>query len=152
VFWFRRNVRRFTAAESFRSYMEGVRELHQYDNEANAEEPDEEVINLHLNNARDFFRDCVETYPDDLLPRYYLGIVLGIQGQNEQARSLRLELEQEPPDAHAVNPDTLFLQAAKHFETIAERVDGGKGGEDLLGYSQYNRAQVLAKTAPVRTP
>ena len=147
---FRRNVRSFTAAESFRSFMEGVRELHHYDKEADELEPDEDLLNQHLKNAESCLRQCVETYPDDLLPRYYFGIVLSIQGQAEQARHLRAELQNKQFETETVSPDTLFLQAAKHFETIAQRVDGGKDGQDLWNYSQYNRAQALAKTAPVQ--
>lgn len=151
---FRRNVRRFTAAESFRSFMEGVRELHRYDKEADELEPDEDLLSQHLENAEKYFRECVETYPDDLLPRYYFGIVLSIQGQTEQARRLRSELQDKQSETKTVtktvSPDTLFLQAAKHFETIARQVDSGKDGRDLLAYSQYNRAQALAKTAPVQ--
>ena len=150
--WFRRNVRRFTEAVSFRFFMEGVRELHHYDKEADEPQPDEELLNLHLKNAEKHLRECVETYPDDLLPRYYFGIVLGLKAQVEQARELRSKLEGKPPEADAISPDTLFVQAAKHFEIIAQRVGGGKDGTDLREFSQYNRAQALARTTPVRKP
>src|ERR1700730_18182615 len=122
---FRRNVRSFTAAESFRSFMEGVRELHRYDKEADKLEPDEDLLVQHLKNAESCLRECVETYPDDLLPRYYFGIVLSIQGQAEQARHLRAELQDKQSETKTVSPDPLFLQAAKHFETIAQRAHCG---------------------------
>jgi hypothetical protein len=132
--------------------MEGVRELHHYDKEADEPQPDEDLLNLHLKKAQDFFRDCVETYSDDLLPRYYFGIALSLQAQAEQARRFRSELLGEQPQTDAASPDELFVLAAKHFETIARSVDGGKDGQDLLAYSQYNRAQALAKTAPIPKP
>jgi hypothetical protein len=144
-----RNVRKFTKAESFRSFMEGVRALHCYDNEADLDEPDEDLLNKHLGKAEEFFRDCVETYPNDLLPRYYYGIVLSTRGQVEQARQLRSELGQGQSGTSSVDPDSLFLRAAKHFEKIAGQVGRGKSGRDLLVYAQYNQAQALAKTQPI---
>jgi tetratricopeptide (TPR) repeat protein len=147
---FRRPVRRFTKAESFQSFIEGVRELHHYDKEADENEPDAGLLCQHLKKAEEYFRECVETYPDDLLPRYYFGIVLSVRGQVEQARRLRSELEETKSDPATISPDELFLQAAKHFEKIADQVGGGKDGRDLLVFAQYNQAQALAKTEPIK--
>jgi hypothetical protein len=146
---FSRNVRRFSAAESFRSFMEGVRELHHYDKEADESQPDEDLLNCHLEKSEKYLRDCVETYPEDLLPRYYFGIVLSLKAQVEQARQLRSKLQNEAPAPSGASPDELFVQAARHFEIITQRVGGGKDGQDLRKFSQYNRAQALAKTAPI---
>lgn len=87
--------------------------------------------------------------PTTCLPRYYFGIVLSVRAQVEQARELRSELEKKPAPS-AVSPERLFLQAAKHFEKIAQQVGGGKDGRDLLAFSQYNQAQALAKTPPIQ--
>jgi hypothetical protein len=140
------NARKFTKAESFRLFMEGVRALHCYDSEADKDQPDEDLLTRHLGNAEKSFRDCVETYPNDLLPRYYFGIVLSTRGQSEQSRVLRSQLGE---GQSSVDPDSLLLQAAKHFERITEQVGRGKSGRDLLVYAQYNQAQALAKTQPI---
>jgi hypothetical protein len=140
------DARKFTKAESFRLFMEGVRALHSYDSEADKDQPDEDLLNQHLGNAEKSFRDCVETYPNDLLPRYYFGIVLSTRGQIEQSRVLRSQLGE---GQSSVDPDSLLLQAAKHFERITKQVGRGKSGRDLLVYAQYNQAQALAKTQPI---
>lgn len=139
-----RSVRRFTKAESFRLFMEGLRALQFYDAEADKSEPvEEEILNRHITAAHRFFQECSDTYPNDILPRYYLGIVLTICGQIEQARQLRSDLKKT--ESNAGHPDALFLQAAEIFAKIADEVGG-----DLLAYSQYNQAQALAKTGPIR--
>jgi hypothetical protein len=142
------NARRFTKAESFRLFMEGVRALHGYDHEADEDDPDEDLLNRHLADAEKCFGHCVETYPNDLLPRYYFGILLSTRGQLEQAKLLRSQLG-AGQSTSSVDPDTLLLQAATHFERITEQVGRGKSGRDLLVYAQYNQAQALAKTQPI---
>ena len=92
--WFGRSVRRFTAAEGFRLFMEGVRSLQHYDKKAASDPPaDEDTLNKLLADAQSYFQNCVDTYPKDILPRYYLGIVLSILAQVEQARNLRSQIE-----------------------------------------------------------
>jgi tetratricopeptide (TPR) repeat protein len=143
-----RSVRKFTKAESFQLFMEGLRSLQSYDEEADKDQPsDEDILNERLCKAEEFFRKCFDNYPRDILPRYYLGLVLSIRGQIEQARQLRSELKGKDPKTIPNDPDALFLQAAKIFEQIADEV--GRG--DLLAYAQYNQAQALAKTGPLRS-
>lgn len=140
-------VHKFTAPESFRLFMEGVRSLQLYDDEADKKEsdqpPDAQLLRQYLGDAVKFFQECVDNFPDDILPRYYLGIVLSMRGQVEQARQLRAELlgEREATE----EPDDLFLRAAKIFEQVAKQASG-----DLLVYAQYNQAQALAKTGPIK--
>jgi hypothetical protein len=151
-FFRRRNPRRFTEADSFRLFMEGVRSLQIYDKEAGKDEPaDEHSLNKHLGDAAKFFQDCVSTYPDDILPRYYLGIVLSVRGQIEQARQLRASLGRDS-NAKVVKADDLFLQAASLFDRVVQEVDRDLWGHaeyTLLAYAEYNQAQALAKTDPI---
>ena len=141
----RRNARKFTKAESFQSFMEGVRALQSYDEDADkAQLVTEQILEESLRKAEHCFQVCVSTYPKDILPRYYLGIVLSIEAQIEQARQLRSELTGTNPITMPRSPDALFLQAAAQFEQTAAQVGG-----DLLAYAQYNQAQALAKTGPV---
>lgn len=92
-----RNVRKFTAAESFMLYMEGLRELELYEEEAGkpADVPKSEaVLTRTLKASGDFLGQAVAEYPKDLLPRYYYALVLTLQGQAAQARQLQRDVEQ----------------------------------------------------------
>jgi hypothetical protein len=145
--WFGRSIRRFTAAESFHLFMEGVRSLQHYDKKATADPPvEEDVLNSLLGDAEKFFEQCMNAYPKDILPRYYLGIVLSIQAQVEQARAVRDNLSATIPVTNA-KADKLFLRAAYIFGHVAEDVGHRRGGRDILAYSQYNQAQALAKVS-----
>jgi tetratricopeptide (TPR) repeat protein len=140
-----RNPRRFTAAESFRLFMEGVRSLQLYDEEADKKQANQELLNQHLRDTETFFQKCVDDYPKDILPLYYSGIVLSLKGQVEQARQLQQELTGTNPETMAAVPDELFLTAADRFGQVSERASG-----DLLAYAEYNQALALAKTGPIR--
>lgn len=140
-----RNPRKFTAAESFRFFIEGVRWLQLYDEEADKRQPDRPTLEKNLQEAEENFRKCVDQYPKDILPLYYFGIVLSLKGQVEQARQLKEELSGADPQTMPDDPDRLFLKAAMAFEKVSQ-----SSGGDLLAYAEYNQALALAKTEPMR--
>jgi tetratricopeptide (TPR) repeat protein len=146
----RRNPRKFTKADSFYYFIEGVRALQLYDNEAYKSQPDQQVLNTNLDEAEKSFRKCVEEYPKDILPLYYYGIVLSLKGQVEEACELQHDLlattPENKPQTMADEHDRLFLKAASVFEKVSQQTDG-----DLLAYAEYNQALALARTAPIRT-
>ena len=145
--WFGRSVRRFTAAESFQLFMEGLRSLQFYDEAAEQTDPVEEAtLTQLLCDAEKFFQDGVDSYPKDILPRYYLAIVLSIRGQVGQARAVRSQIDTgRSVTATSNDADDLFLCAAEMFDKIADDAGSGHGGGDLMVYAQYNQAQALAK-------
>ena len=141
-----RNPRRFTKAESFRLFIEGVRSLQLYDKEADNEEPNRYSLDKFLKESEECFRKCVDDFPNDMLPLYYFGIVLTLRGQVEQAHEIRETLLGAPTKA-VPDSDTFFHRSAKVFEKVAVRASG-----DLREYAKYNQALALAKTGPIRRP
>ena len=73
--------RRFSAAESFRLCTQGLRLLEQYESGASAES---------LQMAEADLSRCVELFPSDVLPKFYLGSVKTLRGYEglEEAKSL----------------------------------------------------------------
>jgi hypothetical protein len=139
------NVRKFTEAESFCLFMEGVRWLQLYDEEANKPGPSQPLLKQRLLQAQKFLRECVTIYPDDLLPHYYLGIIFTYHAQVEQAlyfqdlittgRLTLGALQQLPP-----REKDYLQRAAEEFAETARRAKG-----DLQWYALYNQAQALAR-------
>ena len=143
---FSRSVRKFTTAESFRLFMEGLRafQIHEAEGSKHSEEdpPNRAALVASINTASGSLSECVGQYPNDLLPRYYFGIVLGLQAQTEQCIALENQLDQpNSPQTGNSAADKFFLQAATQFEDTAARARRG----DLRVYALYNQAQVLAK-------
>jgi hypothetical protein len=79
----------FSDEESFGLFMEGVRELQLYEDEASKFESEPTRLLQHLTDALDALEQCHRLFPDDLLPRYYLGIALTMQNQCFYASLLR---------------------------------------------------------------
>jgi tetratricopeptide (TPR) repeat protein len=75
------NDLRFSAAESFRLCTLGLRSLEQYEDETEPE---------LLQKAEDDLSLCVELYPADVLPKFYLGSVKTLKGYDgiEEAKLL----------------------------------------------------------------
>jgi len=145
-----RSVRKFTTAESFRLFMEGVRSLQMNEEEGNkhsvTDPPNRAALDKTLSAAAECLAECVGKYPNDLLPRYYFGILLSVQAQTEQCLALERQLSQPTvPQPSSSEADRLFLEAANQFEDTAGRAGGG----ELRIYAQYNQAQVLAKLGDV---
>lgn len=149
-----RNPWRFMEADSFRLFMEGLRSLQLYDKEfQRAKEngpPDQKALTQLLQDSERSLQDCVNDYPKDILPRYYLGIIFSMRGQVEQARELKASLNPASNNPDHVKPDDLFLSAAKLFERVSQEVKPtGDYKSSLLAFSQYNQAQALARTNPI---
>jgi len=144
AFLSRRN-RKFSAAESFHWFVEGVRYLQLYDDEANKDAPSQPVLKGRLLQAEDALRNCVTTYPDDLLPHYYMGMVFTYHAQVEQALYLQSLISDGP-----LTRSTLLLlcpQVKSYLKRAAEEFGRAAQGsdKDLRSYALYNQAQALAK-------
>ena len=144
------NVRRFSTAESFRLFMEGLRGLQLNEDESakgndgaggTTEFPSEAVLKQTLQSAYQNLNECVAQYPDDLLPRYYRGIVLSLQAQDAQATQLYGYLSHPEllPETCPV-AEALLKRAANDFQAVIAEATG-----EMRLYSQYNRAQALAR-------
>ena len=147
---FRRNPRRFSTAESFRLFMEGIRYLQLHEDEAAKSEivqngtaltSSRETLEQSLESAYENLNECVAQYPDDLLPHYYRGIVLGLRAQELQALQLVDYLNQ--PGALPVTSkkvDELLNQAVSDFDQVIANARG-----QMRLYAQYNSAQAMAR-------
>lgn len=147
---FRRNPRRFTTAESFRSFIEGIRGLQLHEDEATGDAshqngngvlPSRRVLEETLEIAFQNLNECVGQYPEDLLPRYYRGIVLGLRAQESQTKQLEeyLGAPSKLPNTCA-QADDFLMQAAADFRQVISNARG-----QLQLYAQYNSAQVMAR-------
>jgi hypothetical protein len=65
---------RFASTNSFGVFMEGLRALQLYGDESAKPEPRSAMLDRLIHEAVDRFADAVAAYPDDVLPRYYLGV------------------------------------------------------------------------------
>jgi len=84
--------------------MEAIRELQMYEDEAAKSKSDPALLNDHLDEAVDALELCHRVFPDDLLPRYFLGIALTIQNQRLYAQLLRNRPEMATRAAAAIGP------------------------------------------------
>ena len=66
----------FSDEESFGLFMEALRDLQVCADYSESEEPDAAKIEYNLNEARQSLETCCRNFPEDLLPRFYLGITL----------------------------------------------------------------------------
>ena len=128
-------------------YMEGLRALQLHEAEADRADggsKSEDVLRSTLDDAAKHFGECVGKYPKDLLPRYYHAIVLTLQGQAEQARQLRRDLEQSPVPTLKAPPEaeSYYQRAAEQFERTATNAR-----RELRMYASYNQAQALSNQA-----
>jgi hypothetical protein len=140
-----RNIRKFTTAESFCLYMEGLRSLQLYEELASkssiAQPVSKADLDLKLNDAARNLSACVATYPEDLLPRYYYGIQLSTQAQRIEAMQLQMYLNnQAPAPWPSAQAEGIYKQSAEEFYEASARAQG-----EVRTFAQYNRAQVLAK-------
>jgi len=79
---------RFSAPESFGLFMDALRELQIYEDEASKSEPDRDRLKSNLEVALESLENCYVSFPSDLLPRYYLGITLAMQNQRDYAEEI----------------------------------------------------------------
>lgn len=147
---FRHNPRRFSTAESFRLFMEGIRGLQLHEDEAAKSEivqngasltSSRENLEQTLETAYENLDECVAQYPDDLLPHYYRGIVLGLKAQELQALQL-VEYLNRPADLPMTckKANELLGQGVSDFGQVIAHARG-----QLRLYAQYNSAQAMAR-------
>jgi tetratricopeptide (TPR) repeat protein len=100
----------FTNTESFMLFYEGLRSLQIFQDENNTSE---------LTSAADHLEKCVQLYPLDALPLYYLGVVRSLQaevGINKEQTALRaLEIFSRLKDEA---PDDLASRAGSVLKTL----------------------------------
>lgn len=143
--WFSKKARRFTTAESFQLYIEGLRSLQLYEEMARessvAQPAGQNALEARLNDAAGNLGDCAARYPNDLLPLYYNAILLGTQAQREEAVQLQSYLANLAMPPWPSQPaEQLYKQSAAQFQDIVD-----KSGGDMRRFAQYNLAQVLAR-------
>lgn len=139
-----RRTRRFTTADSFRQFMEGLRSIQLYEDEVSKENPPPQasVLIRRLTDAVQALTECVMTYQRDLLPRYYLGTALALQAQCDAASQLRKDAKAKSTrPSKTPEADGLYRRAAEQFAETARRA----GASDIETYALYNEAQTLAK-------
>jgi hypothetical protein len=151
----------FSSPECFGWFAEGLRFLRMHELEAKKRRPDHATLAENLGKAENRLQDCVERYPLDALPRYYLGVVRTIQNQAAYAGQLRrqTEIELQPPSRnssesrshekadspeshlHPEQPDKAkLLEAARLFDSLADCEN-----PQLRIAAQYNLASVFAR-------
>ncbi len=94
-------------------FAEGLRSLQLYRDDGSASE---------LSDARQNLEKCVRRFPSDALPLYYLGLVLSLQGEDDQQRSQNA------------------AQAARIFDEVAQ-----SGPYSIRPYAEFNRDALLAQ-------
>jgi len=146
----------FTSPESFGLFMEALRGLQTYADESEQLAPDAKRLDENLDCALEALTRCHEDFPDDLLPRYYLGIALTMRNQHLYADAIlqaitRGERGQGTSPTAAVpqnilsvilepRPWPLLDRAINLFEQVIE------DGYAVLGQAaKFNLAHVYAK-------
>jgi hypothetical protein len=72
----------FKDEESFGLFMEGLRFLQLYEEEASREQPRKAMLDRRMQDALDRLRRCVFQYSSDPLPRFYFGVALTMRNQD----------------------------------------------------------------------
>jgi len=105
---------RFSNEESFGLFMEGVRSLQLYDDEAARDEPKPATLDHALSEALQALEQCEKIYPNDLMPLYNLGIALTVKNQQEYAALIRERnprTEQlAPSTSELINLESVIIQ------------------------------------------
>lgn len=144
-----RKARKFANPEGFHLFMKGLRSLQEYDRESTKTQPNSDVLKKRLRDAQTALDACVKVNPDDILPRYYLGMVFTVHAQVEQALYFNELLKQDSFTANDLlhlpeeAADYLWKAAAQFAETEKR---AGRG--DIQRYARYNQAQALGRLDP----
>jgi hypothetical protein len=102
------NALSFSDEESFGLFMEGLRALQLYEDEASKEHPTKSNLERWMQDALDSLRDGVSHYSADLLPRFYLGVALSMRNQEvyvvrlQQVNSINRRLHRAHPQCYAL--------------------------------------------------
>jgi len=104
----------FTEARSFQLFMEGLRFLRAYESEPSTD---------RLRSADAKLTRCVESYPSDALPQFYLGVVKTLTGYPglEQAARLFTAVSDSGPDS--LRLPAKYNLAAVHVEKYSDEDD-----------------------------
>ncbi len=142
---FSQNVRKFTTAESFRLYMEGLRSLQMYEEMASESSIDRpasrKALEDRLDDAARNLSECVGKYQKDLLPLYYYAILLSTQAQRVEAVQLQDYLaDSDMPPWPSERAEQLYKESATEFRNAVAKSHG-----EVKRFAQYNLAQVRAK-------
>lgn len=146
----------FSAPESFGLFMEALRDLQIYADDSGQSVPDAAKLEDHLDSALEALARCHQEFPDDLLPRYYLGITLTTKNQHLYAQSVLQQIaratstQSQVPSAEtsqsilqrllASRPWPLLDRAISLFQQVTRY-----GYADLSQAAQFNLAHVYAK-------
>lgn len=97
----------FSTSESFRHFTEGLAALQAFEREKKQEK---------LTEAGEHFAECVRQWPQDMLPRFYLGIVRSIQDEpdfEETIRHFRYIVDNGP---EIYRPNAQYNLAVAYYE------------------------------------
>jgi hypothetical protein len=113
----------FTDEESFGLFMEGLRFLQLYEDEASREQPRKLFLDRRMQDSLDRLRRCVSQYASDPLPRFYFGVVLAMR--NQEVFVIRL---QSLPSACVALGRHLAFRDLSRDSTLspAQRKDAGE--------------------------
>lgn len=112
----------FTDEESFGLFIEGLRSLQQYEDEAARQRPLKTELGRTMHSALTCFRQGTSRYPDDLLSAFYLGVALSMKNQEVYVDRL-VELKTE------LMAFGRFLEFEDVAKTLSAAIDT-KAGED----------------------
>ena len=142
----------FSNDESFGLFMEAIRELQLYEEEADKSTSDPKVLNTHLEQALEALEMCHKYYADDLLPRYFLGIALTMQNQIRYAEMLRAQQPATIPQAAQqekvrIGPlkDQPWRILDRALDCFDVRQDGYAALPELRDAALLNSANVLMR-------
>lgn len=97
----------FTSTKSFQLFTQGLESLQAYERSANS---------VTLAAAERKFEQCIGQFPQDVLPRFYYGVVktlTGYEGLDEAISQFNVVLKSNAED---LVPDTLYNLAIAHLE------------------------------------
>jgi tetratricopeptide (TPR) repeat protein len=113
---------RFSAAESFRLCTQGLRFLEHYESTTSVES---------LKKAEEDLSRCIELYPSDVLPKFYLGSVKTLQGYDGLAEAKSLFNEVIEKGGPALSFAAKYNLAVANVEDYSP--EGFSTAEKLLG-------------------
>jgi hypothetical protein len=138
----------FTDEHCFGLFMEGLRALQQYEDEAAGEHPCKDTLARTMGSALGCFRECVSRYSDDCLPIFYLGVALSMKNQEVYAGRL-VELT---PELNAFGRVLQFEDEVNTLSVIpAQELDASKTlREDKLSFAKDRADEDRAIAQPFR--
>ncbi len=102
---------KFSSTKSFQLFAQGLESLQAYEKTATP---------ASLNVAEQNFQQCIDQFPDDVLPRFYYGVVKtlrGYEGLDEAIKQFNMILE---GSADELKPDATYNLAVAHLEKYTQ--------------------------------